>query len=385
MSKRQKQHTHPSLSQQVRSNLLSILEDTLPLGIQGRNLTDETVWDLLLYASVTGTTIENACQELEAVPSGTTVRSHLQNALGDVYVAVLLKEDALNKALQAQVPKSLKKGFSKKAYEIAIDLTEIAYHGKAAQQAAEIRRSKAKSGTSHFHMYATLAVVHNKARYTLALTYMWQDDSPCDVVQRLIKQVRSLGLSIQCAYLDKGFSSIDVLRLLKKHRIPYLIPIPPRGRSGGIRTLFVGKKSYRTTYTFHPKTPWAYTTQILIIRRLVRKHFTWLAFAVYGRDHIHLRDVFDRYRRRFAIETSYRQMNQTRAKTTSRNPVLRLLLIGLALMICNAYITLRSVCGRARAIAYGGRSTRLWMTLKRMITVIQRSVELDWDAIPSRC
>jgi IS4 transposase len=47
------------------------------------------------------------------------------------------------------------------------------------------------------------------------------------------------------------------------------------------------------------------------------------------------------YRQRFGIETSYRQMNQVRARTTSRNPTLRLLLVGLAFILVNLYVALR--------------------------------------------
>jgi IS4 transposase len=43
------------------------------------------------------------------------------------------------------------------------------------------------------------------------------------------------------------------------------------------------------------------------------------------------------YRQRFGIEASYRQMNQVRTRTTSRNPVIRLLLVGLPFVIFNLY------------------------------------------------
>jgi IS4 transposase len=47
------------------------------------------------------------------------------------------------------------------------------------------------------------------------------------------------------------------------------------------------------------------------------------------------------YRRRFGIETSDRQLHQVKARTSSRNPALRLLLIGLALLIVNLWVLLR--------------------------------------------
>ena len=58
-----------------------------------------------------------------------------------------------------------------------MDLTEIPYHGQPAEDEYEIRRGKAKSGTTHYHAYATLSVVHHRQRYELALTFVWADES----------------------------------------------------------------------------------------------------------------------------------------------------------------------------------------------------------------
>jgi putative transposase len=44
-----------------------------------------------------------------------------------------------------------------------------------------------------------------------------------------------------------------------------------------------------------------------------------------------------RYRRRFGIETGYRLIEQVRARTTSPNPALRFLLMGVALLIVNMW------------------------------------------------
>ena len=43
------------------------------------------------------------------------------------------------------------------------------------------------------------------------------------------------------------------------------------------------------------------------------------------------------YRGRFGIESSYRQVHQARIRTSSRNPVLRLLFVGVALVLRNVW------------------------------------------------
>jgi hypothetical protein len=82
MNKRHVQHIKPVDSLQVHSALVSLLSDTLPLDLKARDLDEETLWDILLYASFHQTTIESACLDL-GVSSGTTTRNHLTTELGD--------------------------------------------------------------------------------------------------------------------------------------------------------------------------------------------------------------------------------------------------------------------------------------------------------------
>ena len=384
MSKRHSQDTPPTLSQQMRQALVSTLETHVPLNIQGRDLDDEMVWDILLYASVNGTTIESACNELAEVPSGNTVRPHLQEALEPSCWGVFALEDQLNTTLQRQLPAGVLRRRKRKGYEVGIDLTDIPYHGQPAQLPEEIRRGPAKSGTTHFHSYATLAIVHHGWRYEVGLTFVWAGEPMDQVVDRLLDQARRLGLRLRRAYLDKGFCRREVFTVLRHRRLPYLIPIPVKGKAGGIRQLFTGRTSYRTTYTFNAGKDSAYTTDVIIIRRYSKGRYgrhgsEWFAYAAYGMDTVPLHQIFDLYRRRFGMESGYRQMHQVRARTTSPSPTLRLLLVGVAFLLYNVYILFRAKAHTTRT--YGTRVRRLWLTLGRMKRLIQRFLEHLWGTI----
>ena len=50
------------------------------------------------------------------------------------------------------------------------------------------------------------------------------------------------------------------------------------------------------------------------------------------------REIRELYRKRFGIETSYRQMNEARIKTCTRDPRLRLLFVGIALVLRNVWV-----------------------------------------------
>ena len=328
MSKRPIKDSRPILSQQLRQRLIGTLKKHLPLDLEGQELDDEKLWEILLYASVNGIAIESACNQLEHVPSGNTVRAHLQARLAPSCFGVFALEESLNDTLQQHLPVGVRRRLKRKGFEVGIDLVEIPYHGQPACQEEELRRGPAKGGTTHFHRDATLSIVHHHWRYEVALTLVWAYETMDQVIYRLLAQARRLGLRLRRAYLDKGFCRQQVFARLRRHQLPYLMPIPLRGKEGGIRKLFVGRQGYRTTYTFNEGTPQQYTTAVIVVRRYSkgrygRRQGCWFVYAAYGMASMPVTQIFDCYRRRFGMESGYRQLHQIRARTTSPSPTLR--------------------------------------------------------------
>src|SRR5262245_26580547 len=62
-----------------------------------------------------------------------------------------------------------------------------------------------------------------------------------------------------------------------------------------------------------------------------------LLYATWGRMHRPLSWIRATYRSRVGIESSYRQSHQARIRTSSRNPALRLLFMGVALVLRNVW------------------------------------------------
>ena len=75
-------------------------------------------------------------------------------------------ERRLNRALAADLPGSL----AGTRQPLALDLTLRPYHGQPFRDPAGVYRSRAKSGTSHFHAYATVHLVRHGRRFTRAVT-----------------------------------------------------------------------------------------------------------------------------------------------------------------------------------------------------------------------
>ncbi len=360
---------------QLAHALTAVMQRYLPLELKQTRISPEDAWQILAYASVTRQTVEAACAALPDAPSGNRLREVLLPALPTLPEL----QSQLNRVLRQQLHPSLFK--KKRPFQFAIDLTLIPYHGQAQTQADEVLRGEAKSGTTHFHGYATLSIVHDKRRYTLMLIFVRLGQTMVEIVRPLLDRLKRLNFKVRRLYLDAGFCSVAVLKTLRRRRLPFLLPLPLRGKSGGVRNLFTRPKSYVGYYTLHSPTAGAWTVKAVALRRYLKgrykKHgLQWFAYAISGLPrHTPLAQVFEWYRRRFAIETSYRQMHQLRARTTSRNPVWRLLLVGLAFILVNLYITLR------RALVVGASpdddpATGLSVSVDRMATAFRQAIEL---------
>jgi hypothetical protein len=361
-------------SQQVLNALIAVVRPYLPLDLQNTRMTAEDIIAVLGYASANRISADAACHELKGAPSGNRLREVLAEALPDRSTL----QRALNTILRAQTPRFVKKG--KRSYYVAIDLTLIPYHGECYEDEKEIVRGEAKSGTTHFHGYATVSIVHDHQRYVLALRFVEKGESMETIVAWLLDRLKSMGISIRCAYFDKGFCSVPVLKMLKRRKLRFILPIPVRGKSGGVRTLFEKSASRKTTYTFNSPQHGELEVAAVVVKkyskgRYKRKGARWFAYAV-GRlpKSVEPPQVFERYRQRFGIEASYRQMNQVRARTASRNPVIRLLLVGLAFVIFNLYIAIRqhvAICLKNPVVPF----SKYWLTLRRLVRMMAHAVE----------
>ena len=376
MSKPSTKITRTIRSEQVLKAFMKVVRKNLPLDLQNTRITAEDIISALAYANVHRLSIESACQELQDAPSGNRLREVLAEALPDRTEM----QRALNRIFRQQLPPSVWK--CKRDFNIAIDLTLIPYHGQPYEDRKEIVRGMPKSGTTHFHSYATVSIVRDDRRYVVALRFIEYGEEMAEIVRWLLKRLKSLKFRIRRVFLDKGFCSEPVFKVLNQHKLSYVTPIPVRGKSGGVRRLFVGK-SRKTTYTFNSPKYGTYTVQAVVVKRYSKGRYgrhksKWFAYAVAGLPAgILPAQVFELYRQRFGIESSYRQMNQVRARTSTRNPVIRLLLVGLAFVLFNLYISLRQNLSSALKQPLQ-MPRRFWLSLRRLALLLSRAIEHLW-------
>ncbi len=303
--------TRTDATRQVLEAFMNAVQPYVPLTLQGTRLRPEDLWAILGYASVHRMTIEGACNQLESAPSGNRLREVLHAALPER--AVL--QEALNTALRQQLPRPFRR--FKRSFALALDLTLIPYHGDRTLGQAELRKAQAKAGTHYFHGYATVSIVHHWRRYVLALRFVSPGESMVEIVQDLLERVRRVGVPIRRVYLDKEFYAYEVFALLKARHLAYVIPVPARD---AVKRLFHGHTRF-DTYTLQSPEHGPYPLRVALVHR----------------------------------------------------PILRLVLVGLALLLLNVYVTLRRGHTWVR---------RHWLTLLQLMRALARAVEAQFGIQP---
>ena len=184
-------------------------------------------------------------------------------------------------------------------------------------------------------------------RYTLAVTWVREKEKPTVVLDRLWEQVKLSRIACKMALLDRYFFTVPVMQWLQKQNLPFLIPVVMRGRKPKPGTKAKGMRSCLDWKAgSHAYTHRAGSESVdfrLVIsyksyrhRRTNRRAAKKLFFATW-KVRLSPTAVRETYRRRFGIETSYRQLNQSRSRTTSRDPLYRFLLVGVSLFLRNLW------------------------------------------------
>lgn len=326
----------------VHAHAATLIEDHLQIRDHGRKCRATVLINILLFAAARMRSIFDACGRLREAPSDQAVRDALVAMLPDRNPL----ERRINGGLSAELPRRLTKG----PQRLAVDLTLIPYHGEPFRDPDEIVRSQPKRGTTHFHAYASCYVVEQGQRFTLAMRWVSKGEPLKETLQGLLKQVRSLGVKIRFLLLDREFYTVNVIRYLMASRTPFLMPVAHRGRkladptkARGTRRFLRWKKSGFAKHTLENQQGRRATIGVCVCcrnhaSRRKRRGRKRLVYAFWGFQPGPPSWVREEYRKRFGIETSYRQMNQCRIRTCTRNPLLRLLFVGIALLLRNVWV-----------------------------------------------
>jgi hypothetical protein len=209
---------------------------------------------------------------------------------------------------------------------------------------------------------------------------MHGDETRDDAAKRVLGRVVDLGLTIECLLADRAFASaagIDTMQTTA----PMIAPLIRRGKELAKR--LDTQVSYWTEYAMYEGTAREvrFPVAICVSYQKGKRGKTGLvvrAYAACEQDARTPKQVEQAYKQRSAIETSFRTFREALAKTTTRNPGIRLVYVGVAFLLRNLWILVGwAVLAQPRR---GGRARPSWFPFKRFQKWIGHALDehLGW-------
>ena len=175
------------------------------------------------------------------------------------------------------------------------------------------------------------------------------------MLRRLLARLRELAVKTKVLLLDRAFFTAAVMAFLQEEKLPFLMPVMFRGRRPTKKNQKGAKKGLR--WIKRQKAGWYSHTlnhgndlvKISVCvayrtyhngkkRKRGQQKLLFAAWRVGGTPTV----IRERYRKRFGIESSFRQLRQARIHTCTRNPHLRLVFVAVALLLRNLWVCVKN-------------------------------------------
>jgi len=274
---------------------------------------------LLVKASILNGYAEgtsNVSRKLGSAPTGDTVLSYLRSV--DRYELL----GASSIVFEEQVDELKEKGLLNLPVPIAFDWHDQLFYGEHGS-AEMVNGIRSKNGSSYAYQYLTASILVDGKRLTVVLTPIKSREHMLAYIDDALNRIRNMGIRVRHLLFDAGFTSLALPRYLGEHGYTYAM----RFSSNDVTKRIGLKDGEETLYPCdHP---------FRLVRADDRKAGKSYLFAT--NMTCRPKTVLKRYKRRWGIETSYREHNVFLAKTTSKDFTVRLLYYAVAVCIYNAW------------------------------------------------
>lgn len=300
-------------SKECIDNVLESLIDHIDIPING-SLTSKDIFQTTISMAVDKNSIHSITKRYQKVPCETSIRYHLNKLnLNDLI-------ESNEKILMQRPIEFLKPG---KKYEFAIDFTNDPYYGKIdVSNEKYVIRGQAKKSTNSFYSYISLYIINDKERFTVSVLPVEKGKSKVEYLGYFLDLIKILDFRIKILCLDREFYSIDVFEFLRNQNVPHIVPVVKKGKQ--IKKILNGKKSRLDTYVMKNSKKKILLDIVIDVKYMKgkrgKKGSENLGFVVFGVNWSP-RKVSTVYRKRFAIESSYRMRNLVKPRTSSKNAI----------------------------------------------------------------
>ncbi len=334
---------------------------------------------MLAEMCASGTTAEAAAANLEGhkdMPSARWLRDMIKTVSKDN------AEKACNEMLRRTVRIAGRGGEGGMARAgpmlVAIDKHLIPRHDR--NNMLHLVYSKIKGGTNRFECYATMQAVAGSINAVLDCVPVTRDCSDVDFVRRFVNTLRKCRVKARLLLMDREFYSTDVMLALNESHSKFLMPaVKNAGIKRAVTDYHNGRIGAVSRYTMRNSKK-REVTFTLIIRpskkyddadaAVTDRYVVFATSLPARRVMMELSVLPDEYRYRWGIETGYRQVEQVRPRTYSRDHLFRMMMFYVALFVHNMW-----AIERHRAAVPPGRMTlRIVISAAAAVAVLQETV-----------
>ena len=245
----------------------------------------------------------------------------------------------VNLALKSQfnaLPKSIQQQF-KKSGILIIDFHQDCYYGDRSNP--HVRRSKTKKSTNLFYEYLTADLYSKLGCFTISLLHRPLGTTIISLVTQLLKHVKSV-IPLKIVLFDGEFATIDVIKLFKQEGLKFL------GRKKRSPRIVKHLQEYIRRSNWKKHRMWH---QVEMLSRKKRKKTVIVDICpqdVYGTIKALVKspgwnitpayaDIL--YKKRFQIETGYRDKHKFQLFTCTKILSTRLLAFLMAILLWNCW------------------------------------------------
>lgn len=289
------------------------------------------LFNLLEYAFSSGLSAEEASSQMrievsdELVASADTLLRRLKEA----------DKNSVEKAFNNTV-KRFSKSLDLQECIIAIDYHDIPYYGD--KNNLWVRGTKNQRGTNWCHQYATLEIVNGEKRFTLAVKKLSvNDDEKALVIKELICIARKYA-QISVVLADRGFYTVECIRMLKKLRHNYIMPVVKNSLMKKVMNKHATEVPCTTQYTIGGKEGETFN---LALKWFEKKDAPPEVYGFATNMSKSVEEIAALYSRRWSIETGYRSKKEFRVKTTTTSNIVRTIFFYMECLFYNAWCAIR--------------------------------------------
>ncbi|RZV10469.1 DDE family transposase [Natrinema hispanicum] len=356
------------------SDVKDLAEDVicqLPLpGIEGSPLDPGDIWAVVILAAVNQTSVWETCKDNDNAACDDTVMDWL-HTLNREWLERVANRFLWELAMTILDPD--------RSRIVSIDFVDNPYHGTYADKEGELCRMHAKDGTTTCHRYCTAYLVSNGKPVTLAMTYVRSDEKEADAVERVLDRVEAYPFEIELLLADRGFYNERILRRSQEIAAT-VVPVQKKGER--MKEKLDTHRSYMTTYRMYKDRERELEFPLAVAVSYHAGDRGKSGEVVRGYVACDMADrtpkqVEQLYRKRSAIETSYRVFRQARVVTTTQDPVVRFAFVLVGFLLENLWLVLRwAVVARPRR---GGRDLPQEFTFKTFSDWIRHALEEELE------